>query len=366
MRDISSIKENIKQYAAIPRVSGYEGEMAKRFADDLRPLADRVSVDRIGNVIATFDGEDKQAPSIMLFAHLDTIGFIVRRLEPDGFIRVERMGGVPERLCEGTPVRVGSEDGSYYNGVIGAKAYHVLSPAEKEKASSLATLFIDIGAESEAELHELGIEVGCPVCYYPLFIELRGDRISSSYLDNSVGLTQLLCVAEELKSKRARATVHIVGTVWEEFSARGAMIAARTVKTDMGICLLGPGAGDTPDQRGYNNVVLGGGPGAILFNFHGKGTLNGAVVHKGMLELLKKTALARGISLQRAAYRGALSDTAYLQLEDGGIPVMDMGSPDRYSHSPKEVCDLRDVRATAELVAGFVYGLDRDFNLNRF
>ena len=366
MKGIEAIKNNIREYAAIPRVSGYEGEMARRLSIDLAPLADRVVTDRIGNVIATFEGSDPKAPSLMIFSHLDTIGFIVRSLEKDGFIRVERMGGVPERLCEGTPVLVGSEDGSYHNGIIGAKAYHVLSAAEKEKASSLASLFIDIGVTSEDELHELGIEVGCPVCYYPVFIELKGTRIASTYLDNAVGLTQLLCIAGQLHEKRPRATVHLVGTVWEEFSARGAMIAARTVKTDMAICLLGPGAGDTPDQRGYNNVKLGGGPGAILFNFHGKGTLNGAVAHKGMFELLKSTAAENGINIQRAAYRGALSDTAYIQLEDKGIPVLDMGSPDRYSHSAKEVCDLKDVEATADLVGAFVYNIGSDFSLDRY
>ncbi|MEG1305344.1 MAG: M20/M25/M40 family metallo-hydrolase, partial [Oscillospiraceae bacterium] len=173
--------------------------------------------------------------------------------------------------------------------------------------------------------------------------------------------SQLIEIARALTAKRPRATVHLVGTVWEEFSARGAMIAARTAKTDMAICLLGPGAGDTPDQRGYNNVELGGGPAVTLFNF-----LNGMVAHKGMQELLKSTANELGIPLQRSAMRGALSDTAYLQLEGEGIPVLDMGSPDRYSHSPKEVCDLADVAATSELVSGFIYGIDKNFKLNRF
>ncbi|MEG1181747.1 MAG: M20/M25/M40 family metallo-hydrolase, partial [Oscillospiraceae bacterium] len=247
----------------------------------------------------------------------------------------------------------------------GAKAYHVQSASDKEHVDALSSLFIDIGAKSDAELHRLGIEVGCPVAYYPVFFDLLNNRVAGTYLDDSVGMSQLIEIARALKAKRPRATVHLVGTVWEEFSARG-VIAARTAKTDMAICLLGPGAGDTPDQRGYNNVELGGGPAVTLFNFHGKGTLNGMVAHKGMQELLKSTANELGIPLQRSAMRGALSDTAYLQLEGEGIPVLDMGSPDRYSHSPKEVCDLADVAATSELVSGFIYGIDKNFKLNRF
>ncbi|MEG1016616.1 MAG: M42 family peptidase, partial [Oscillospiraceae bacterium] len=295
MPDYNDLRETLRTYASITRVSGYEKEMAVRLFDDMKSLADRVTIDRIGNVIADFDGQDEDAPSIMVFAHMDTIGFIIRRLDPDGFIRVERMGGVPEKLVQGIPVLVGSEEGKYYNGVIGAKAYHVQSASDKEHVDALSSLFIDIGAKSDAELHRLGIEVGCPVAYYPVFFDLLNNRVAGTYLDDSVGMSQLIEIARALKAKRPRATVHLVGTVWEEFSARGAMIAARTAKTDMAICLLGPGAGDTPDQRGYNNVELGGGPAVTLFNFHGKGTLNGMVAHKGMQELLKSTANELGI-----------------------------------------------------------------------
>ena len=364
--DLAALRDKIKEYAAIPRVSGYEGEAAKAFAEDLRPFCDTVKTDRIGNVIGTVEGTDPSSPSLMIFAHMDTIGFIIRYLDPNGFIKAERMGGVPEKLVQGTPVRVGSEDGRWYDGVIGARSYHTMNDADKAKADPLSSLSIDVGAASEAELHEMGIEVGCPVCYYPVFFPLRNDRICGTYLDDALGMVQLLEIARALKADRPRSTVHLVGTVWEEFSARGAMIAARSVKTDMAICILSPGCGDTPDQHGYNNIVMGGGPCVTTFNFHGKGTLNGMVVHKGMLEHLKKCAEAENIPLQRCAMRGALSDSAYLQLEDLGIPVLDMGAPDRYSHSPKEVTSLRDVRDTALLLIRFAKELGPDFRLERY
>lgn len=364
--ELNVIRDKIREYAAIPRVSGYEGEAAHAFAEDLGPLVDSIKIDRIGNVIGTVEGTDPDSPSLMIFAHLDTIGFIIRYLDPCGFIKVERQGGVPEKLMQGTPVRVGSEDGKWYDGVIGARSYHTLSDADKNKVDPLASLCIDVGAESEAQLHEMGIEVGCPVCYYPVFYELQNDRICGTYLDNSVGMAQLLEIAKTLKEDRPRSTVHLVGTVWEEFSARGAMIAARSVKTDMAICILAPGCGDTPEQKRYSNVVMGGGPCVTTFNFHGKGTLNGMVVHKGMLEHLKNSAVSEGINLQRCAMRGALSDSAYLQLEDMGIPVLDMGAPDRYSHSPKEVISLRDVEQTARLLIRFAKDLSPAFSLDRY
>jgi putative aminopeptidase FrvX len=112
--------------------------------------------------------------------------------------------------------------------------------------------------------------------------------------------------------------------------------------------------------------VLGGGPAVTLFNFHGKGTLNGCVAHAGMFSLLKKSAAEKNIPLQRSAGRGALSDAAYLQLEGEGIPCMDMGCPDRYSHSMLECLSLDDHERTGALLAAFIDNLDNSFNLDRY
>ncbi|MBP1558239.1 MAG: M20/M25/M40 family metallo-hydrolase [Oscillospiraceae bacterium] len=359
-------KELLRQYMSIPRLSGYEKEMAYRFRDDLAPLADRAVIDRVGNVIATFEGSQKDAPALMIFAHMDVIGFIITCIDEKGFIKVDRMGGVPEKIVAATQVLVGTENGTYVNGLIAAKSYHVQSAEERSRADSLANMFIDIGANSRQEVLDLGIQVGCPVVYAPRYMELLNDRVSGSYLDDASGMVTMLELARHMKEHRPKATVHLVGTVWEEFNARGAMLAARTAKTDMAICLLGPGAGDTPDQKGLNNVVLGEGPAVTMFNFHGKGTLNGCVVHAGMYNLLKQSAEEKNIPLQRSAGRGALSDAAYLQLEGEGIPCMDMGCPDRYSHSMLECLSLDDHERTGALLAAFIDNLDNSFNLDRY
>lgn len=364
--DKQELKSTLKEYMSIVRLSGYEKNMAYRFKSDLLKYTDNVRTDRIGNVIATFEGTDKHTPSIMVFAHMDTIGFIITSIDDNGFIRLDRMGGVPEKVIQGIPVLVGNENGDCINGVLGAKAYHVQSPAEKATVDPLASLFVDIGAKTRHEVHAQGIQVGCPVTYGNHFYELLNDRITGTYTDDASGLTSLLHIASILGAAPHKATVHLVGTVWEEFNARGAMMAQRSAKADMAICLLGPGAGDTPDQKGINNVRLGEGVGVTLFNFHGKGTLNGCIAHAGMLALLKETAAEKNIPIQRSAARGALSDTAYLQLEDMGIPCLDMGTPDRYSHSPMEVLDMNDLARTGELVAAFIRNLDASFILDRY
>ncbi len=276
------------------------------------------------------------------------------------------MGGVPEKVLQGRGVRVGSEDGKYYPGVFGMKSYHSLSSGEKEKTDGIGSLYIDIGAKSAEEVRELGIQVGCPVIYDAYYKELLNDRICGSYIDDASGLASLNQIAGFLSRNPHKATVYLVGTVMEEYNARGAMMAQRTAHADMAVCLLGAGAGDTPDLQGTNNVILGEGVSVNMFNFHGKGTLNGNMIPANMREHLKKSAENAGIAIQRQAARGALSDTAYLQLEDKGIPCLDMGTPDRYSHSPAEVIDLKDLEKTGELVIEFIMGLDSSFPLARF
>ena len=385
--DRQQLKDTLKKYMAIPRLSGYEHEAADAFAADLSAYTDDVTTDRAGNVIARFPGSDPGAPTVMVFAHMDSIGFIVTNIDEDGFLRLDRVGGVPEKALQGLDVRVRSEDGTWHDGVIGMKAYHVLDDPQKGRSDPIPSLFVDLGACSRAEVQAAGIQVGCPVVYGAHFKELMNDRVSGSYTDGASGMTTLLALAEMLRADAEaagsaddaavgagssadsrparRATVCLAGTVMEEYNARGAMLAQRTAHADMAICLLGPGAGDTPDLRGTNLVRLGGGIGVNMMNFHGKGTLNGNIIHAGMFDCLKKSAEQTGIPIQRQAARGALSDTAYLQLEDLGVACMDMGTPDRYSHGPMEVLDMKDLERCAVLVHRFLLNIDRDFDLRR-
>ena len=364
--ELKQLKKKLKEYMAIPRVSGYEKQMAYALKKDMEEYSDDVCIDKVGNCIARFKGKD-EGLTLMVFAHLDTIGFVIKRIDPDGFIYVDRVGGVPEKVLTGTPVRVGSEDGKYYPGVFGTRAYHIMSNEEKAKADSLNDLFIDIGATSDSQLYDLGIEVGCPVAYGQAYYELLNDRVSGSYIDAAAGLCNLLQIGEHLKENKPKVNVCLVGTVWEEFSARGAMLANRSVNCDLAISILGPGAADTPDQRGkVSNVKMNNGVGINMFNFHGKGTLNGNIVHKGLFEAIKKSAAKNGIRIQRQAARGALSDTAYLALENDGIPCVDLGTPDRYSHSTLELIDTKDLLQTGELLCHFIDDLDKDFDLNRY
>ena len=356
----------LERFMLLPAPSGYEKEMAYSLKDTLSPYSDEISIDKVGNVIAKIHGTDKSSPAIMVYAHMDQLGFIVRKIEADGYIQLDRLGGIPEKVLPGLKLSIRSEDGSFHPAVIGSKSHHAASAEEKYKVDLVTSLFVDIGASSAEQVREMGIEIGCPAIYEPSFRKLYGTKVSGTAVDNRGGCTGLAYIAYLLHENRPASDIYLVGTVWEEFNLRGAMMAARTIKPDIAICLDVVLAGDTPDLKNKFEAKLGDGPSVLLYSFHGRGTLNGTLPHDGLVKLAIKTAKEEGINLQRFAALGMLTDSAYLQFENSGIASVELGFPTRYTHSPVEVCDLKDIEGLGKLVCSIIYKINPDFNLNRY
>ena len=213
--------------------------------------------------------------------------------------------------------------------------YHPMR--KRVRSTPLSSLYIDIGVSSMEEAKALGVEIGCPVMFRPTFKKLQGTRVAATFLDNRAGCTVVQYVASILSKNRPKAKTYIVGTVWEEFNLRGAAMANRTAKSDIAIGIDTSSSADTPDLTG--NTHMRGGPNTGMFNFHGRGTLNGCIPQKGLFELAKEVAAEEG-GFQRTAGRGGLTDTSYMQLENDGVACMDVGVPSRYGHSTYESVDV--------------------------
>jgi len=340
--------------------------MAAFMRDAFRLRAGEVDVDLVGNVTARFPGAPGSAPRVMIFAHMDQIGFVVRQIEPDGFLRVERLGGVPEKVLPGLRVCARTDGGAWLPGVIGVKSHHATPASEKYAADAIDRLYIDIGAESREEALRAGVAVGNPGVYAPAFGRLGEHRASGTSLDDRGGCAVLVELAEALSRHPPRADVFLCAVVQEEFNLRGAMIAARRIRPDVAIGLDACLSGDTPDLAGRFETGLGGGPGISLFNFHGRGTLNGCIAHPGLARLVTETARAEGLPLKRFAAQGIVTDSAYVQLENEGIATVDLCFPVRYTHAPVETCDARDLNALTELLRALLARSAADFDPRRF
>ncbi len=358
------IGRDLTELMLVPGLSGHEDRVRQTIAARLAEVGVNSRSDPLGNLIATFPG-DPEAPSVMLFTHMDQLGFIVRKIEDNGLVRVERMGGVPERALAAQAVTLCVAPGRDVAGVIANKSHHATTPDEKYHVARAAELVIDTGHRDRAAVEAAGVRIGTPVVYRPNVLELAGGRIAGTSIDDRAGCAVQLEVARALAARNGGPTVHLVFSVQEEFNLRGALVAAQTLTPDIAIQIDLMLATDTPAMADRGDMALGGGPGISLYSFHGRGTLNGVIPHPAMVRLFEETAEVEGMPLQRSAQVGVLTDLSYVQLVGRGVAAIDVGFPIRYSHSALEVCDLADLEALARLLTAALTRIDREFTVTR-
>lgn len=363
---ISKIETRLFELTNIAGLSGHEDAVRKYMEKEFMKAGFTSTTDVHGNCIVKIKGKKDTGGPVMIFAHMDSLGFLVKGITDEGYIRMERLGGIPEKVLPATDVVIKAENGHLINGVIGSKSHHITPPSEKYVVQPYSSLFIDVGANSKKEVLEMGIEIGCPIVYTPKFKKLANNFVQATALDDRAGCAVLLMLADYFTNNTPNTDIYIVATVQEEYNLRGAMMASRSFNPKAAICIdCAPGE-DTPDllETG-GETKLGGGPVISKYNFHGRGTLNGTIAHPAMVRIIKEAASRSGIPLQNAAYIGALTDMAYLQLEGKGVIGIDIGFPIRYAHSPSEVCNMDDLVGLSKLLEAVVNSIDENTDWSR-
>jgi putative aminopeptidase FrvX len=357
------IRDLLTELMLIPGLSGHEARVARAIAVHLGRIGLEHRSDRLGNLIATIPG-DPTLPSVMVFTHMDQLGFVVRKIETNGLIRLERLGGVPERALPAQAVVLCTEKGEL-SGVIANRSHHATAPDEKYKVVPYADLYVDAGFASADEARASGVRIGTPVTYLPRVLELAGGRVAGTSVDDRAGCAVLLALAQARKGREG-PTLHLVWSVQEEYNLRGVLPAATALAPDIALQIDLLLACDTPDMAHRGDVALGGGPGISLYSFHGRGTLNGVIPHPALVTLAEEAASAGGLPLQRSAHTGALTDLSYIQfMGPEGVACLDVGFPMRYSHSALEVVDPSDLDGLMRLLDLMLDRITPDLRLTR-
>jgi putative aminopeptidase FrvX len=331
-----------------PSPTGWESGGQRCWANYVRKVTDRVENDAYGTAWATLEGSGKKAPRVMLEAHADEIGFIVKQITKEGFLRIDRVGGSDTATARGRRLQFLGDKGPV-RGIIGNTAIHLRKDnLNDEKAPKIHELYVDVGASSPDDVKALGLRVGHPAVYADQAEEFGSDRVVGRAIDNRMGgfiLTQVL--ARLHKRKKHRATVLAVNSVQEEIGGNGAKMVAHRLMPDVCIVLDVTHATDTPgiDQAKHGEVKLSGGPSVT------HGTCNHPNVVRRLLEVADK----REIPIQHESssrYSGTDTDVIFHTRE--GIPSALVSLPLRYMHSVVEMADLRDVEQVIDLLVGFV------------
>ncbi|MDQ1737283.1 MAG: putative aminopeptidase [Pseudonocardiales bacterium] len=337
---------------AVPAPSGHEDRLSALITEHLLSRELDPVTDRLGQVAVSLGSG--AGNRVLVTAHLDQLGLVVAAIEPDGFLRVQRLGGVPERVLPGMRLMVMTRDGDV-PAVVGVKSHHLTPPEEKYRGQPVGELYVDVGAGSRDEVADLGITVGDPCTYGFNWQVLAGDRVATTSLDDRFGVTALLALVDRLKTDPALGPVAVAFSTQEEFHVRGTLALAERYQPDIVINVDVSPATDTPDLRGVSPVRLGGGVVLSRLSFHGRGTLGGLIPHPALVTAVESAAATAGVDLQYEAIVGLITDAAFLPMASAeGIAAVGLGIPVRYTHSPVETGQLSDLSATIRLLHALV------------
>lgn len=332
---------------------GFEQPVVRYLRDAFAPLADTVEVDTFGNLYAVKRGRAEH-PRLMVSAHSDEIGGVVKSILPDGFLKIDRLGGVLDALIIGRKVWVNG-----HLGVVGAKSGHLQTADERAKVQPLENMYADVGAASAAEVRAMGIEIGDPwVWLSELGQFTNSDRLVGKAIDNRISCAIVLQLFRELQGVELGGTLVGLIAVQEEVGLRGAKVAAEHVAPDYAIVVDTFMSGDTPDVNYHREMptAIGAGPVMLLAN-------TGHVMGATMKRIMHDAAQRAGVTYQRATVIGKSStDAASIHLAREGIPTGGLGICRRYSHSPVETMDIRDAVGAVKWLRAMVDTLAEDGN----
>ncbi len=333
-------------------VPGFEAPVRALIRERLLPLGE-VSQDHLGSLICRQEGQ-APTPKVMLAAHMDEVGFMVKHITPEGFIKFLPLGGWFDQVLLGQRVIIKTSQGDVV-GVIGAKPPHLLPAEERNKVVPKKEMYIDIGATSKAEVEEAGVRLGDPVVPRADFVVLAsGKAYLAKAFDDRVGVAVILQALATLKAQGHPNTLYGVATVQEEVGVRGARTGVWAVEPDVAIVLESDIAGDVPGVKAEQAAAkMGQGPTLIFYD-------RSMIPNLALRDLFMETAKAIGVNLQISFLEGGATDGAAIHLHRIGVPTVVLGVPARHIHSHSAIIHRDDFDQAVQLLVAVLQRLDAE------
>lgn len=346
-----ALDENLERLSNACGVTGRESEVRELMVQLMKPFADEIVVDKLENVIAIKKGK-KNSAKIMLAAHMDEVGLMVKTITKEGFLQFTKMGGIDDRILPAQKVVVLSRKGAL-PGIIGSKPPHIQKEEERKKIIASDELFIDVGAESKEDALALGVSIGDPVAFDIKYVRLGRDVVMGKAFDNRAGCVTMIEALRMLE--KTNCTVCAVGTVQEEVGLRGAGTAAFGVDPDVAIALDVTISGDVPGVRELDtSVKMGKGPALTISD-------TGLITHPKVLRWLIDSAEEEKIPFQLESGLLGSTDAARIYLTRQGILSGSISIPTRYIHSPVGMLSLKDIEGCAKLTVAAINRVSKYF-----
>lgn len=336
--------ELMKQLCALPGPSGCEDAVREFVLEKVKPFADEMKTDAIGNIMVFRKGKKALERPVVLCAHMDEVGVIIKKITDDGMLKFGFVGGVDPRVVIGRPVRFGD-----VQGVIGIKAVHLTTAAERRTMPKTKDLYIDIGAASKAAAEDK-VSLGDYGVFDSAVVEFGDGLIKAKAIDDRVGCAALLKLIED----EPPIDTWFCFTVQEETGLRGAASMAFALDPGFAMVLEGTTAADLAEVEGADAVcrVRGG----VVLPF-----MDGATIYDAALfELLRDACIRRGIPWQTKTRVAGGTDAGRIHRSRAGVRVCAAAAPVRYIHSPSSVAAKADCEAVLAAARAFLEELGGD------
>ncbi len=344
-------RENLlKELTEASGVPGYEGEIRNVIRRYFEPLG-TISQDKMGSLICKQSG-DSEEPKIMLAGHMDEVGFIVKHITKEGFIKFTPLGGWWSHVLLAQRMIVKTHKGDVL-GVIGAKPPHMLQEEERKKLLEKKDMYLDIGASSQQEVEDAGVRVGDPIVPVSQFTVLANSKTYlAKAFDDRLGCALTIATMQGLVGKAHPNSIFGVATVQEEVGTRGASTSVELIDPDVAIILEVGIAGDIPGiSPEESSVKMGGGPTLLIYDAM-------MIPNLKLRDIVIDTAKDHNIPLQFAAMEGGATDGGPIHVHKSGVPTVVLAVPTRHIHSHNAILHRDDMDNTIKLLTEIIQVLD--------
>ncbi len=340
----------LKDITEVGGIPGYEHEVRAVMREYLQDVAS-IEQDKMGSFIGKHVGDD-EGPRVMLAGHMDEIGFMVKLVTKEGFVKFQALGGWWDQVLLGHRVLIRTSKGDVL-GVMGAKPPHLLEADERKKVVEKRDMYIDVGACSEEEVRELGVRPGDPIIPVSEFTVMANPGVYlSKAFDNRLGCALAAQTLRQLAEDGHPNTVYAVGTVQEEVGLRGAKTSAFVVEPDVAIILEVDIAGDVPGIKPEeSSIKMGGGPTMLVYDAR-------MIPNLKLRDMVIALAEEMEIPLQFSAMSGGATDGGMIHIHNEGVPSVVVGVPTRHIHSHNAIICREDYDRALALVVALVKELD--------
>jgi endoglucanase len=347
---VDQTEKFLKDITEVGGIPGYEHEVRAVMREYLQDVA-TIEQDKMGSFIGKHVG-DVEGPRVMLAGHMDEIGFMVRLVTKEGFVKFQALGGWWDQVLLGHRVLIRTSKGDVI-GVMGAKPPHLLEADERKKVVEKKDMYIDVGACSEDEVRELGVRPGDPIIPVSEFTVMANPGVYlSKAFDNRLGCALAAQTLRQVAEDGHPNTAYAVGTVQEEVGLRGAKTSAFVVEPDVAIILEVDIAGDVPGIKPEESAIkMGGGPTMLVYDAR-------MIPNLKLRDMVIALAEELDIPLQFSAMSGGATDGGMIHIHNEGVPSVVIGVPTRHIHSHNAIICREDYDRARALVVELVKRLD--------